>query len=76
MTQAVALTFPAPTRFADVGAGRPGKAFVDDEDAVPHDALREVEDRDDCAVDDFNLRTRDEDLGGGVAEADGVEAVT
>lgn len=75
-THGVALTRPAPTRFADVGAGNPGNGLADEAEAVPHDALREADDRDDCAVEDLSFRTREVLLGCMGADAEGVDAVT
>jgi hypothetical protein len=60
---------------AVVGLGRPGKPFADDAEAVPQDALRDAEERDDCAVEDLSFRTREEFFAGAGAD-DGVEAVT
>lgn len=53
-TQGVTLTFPAPTLFADFGAGIDGKglAFVA-EFQLP---FLLTADREDCAVEFFNLR--------------------
>jgi hypothetical protein len=60
---------------AVLGLGRPGKPFADEAEADPHDALRDAEERDDWAVEDLSLRTR-EVLFDGVGVADGVDEVT
>jgi len=71
---------PAVVRIADTpaltdGLGRPGKPLAEEAEAEPHDALRDADDREDCAVEDLSFRTR-EVLFGAVAEAfEGVEAV-
>jgi hypothetical protein len=37
--------------------------FVAEAEAEPQEALREAEERDDCAVDDFNFNTLEVDFG-------------
>jgi hypothetical protein len=37
--------------------------FADEAEAEPQEALREAEERDDCAVDDFNFNTLEVDFG-------------
>lgn len=74
-THGVALTRPAPMRFADVVAGKPGNGFADEADAVPQDAFRDADDRDDCAVEDLSFKTREVLFCGAAGEAEGVDAV-
>jgi hypothetical protein len=71
---------PAVVRIDDEGGlidgfGRPGKPFAEEADADPHEALRDAEEREDCAVEDLSFRTREVLFGAVVAVLEGLEAV-
>lgn len=73
-------TTPAVVRVDDALAlidelGRPGKPFAEEAEAEPQDALRDADEREDCAVEDLSFRTREVLLGAVVAALEGVEAV-
>jgi len=71
---------PAAVRIDDVGLvidgfGKPGKLFAEEVKADPHEALRDAEEREDCAVEDLSFRTREVLFGAVVAVLEGFEAV-
>lgn len=74
-------TMPAVVRVDDAealiaGFGRPGKPFAVEAEAEPHEALRDADEREDCAVEDLSFRTREALFGAAVAVLEGVEEVT
>jgi hypothetical protein len=52
----------APPRPEGAGLGKPGNPFAELVEAEPHDAFRDAEERELCAVEDLSLRTRDVDF--------------
>jgi hypothetical protein len=78
-TQGVVVTRGVGVRL-ELAGGRPGNAeaeeVVEEEVALPQDPSRDTEDREDCAVEDLSLSTRDVLFGGAEVEVDGVDEVT